>query len=134
MGMFYNLDFKPEKAIQPRPRNPYYLSYKRKTTDSGLLRRIVDKNQQRGFRLVDENVSVLNNCTLLLIADGIKQKSGVAGIKTRVNRDIIKTYSKNSKKKLHLVRITFAGQFNKNNVINIEIRNLTDVQLTIFVN
>ena len=50
----------------------------------------------------------------------------------RVNRDNIKSYSEDSKKKLHLVRITFAGQFNKNDVINIEIRNLTDVQLTIF--
>ena len=74
----------------------------------------------------------MNNCALLLIADGIKQKSGVAELKMRVNRDIIKSYSEDSKQKLHLVRITFAGQFNKNDVINIEIRNLTDVQLTIF--
>ena len=74
----------------------------------------------------------MNNCAVLLIADGIKQKSGVAELKMRVNRDIIKSYSEDSKQKLHLVRITFAGQFNKNDVINIEIRNLTDVQLTIF--
>ena len=81
MGMFNNLDFKPEKAIQPRPCNPYYLSYQRKTTDSGLVRWIDEKNQQSGFRLVDENVTVLNNCSLLLITDGIKQKSGVAELK-----------------------------------------------------
>ena len=30
------------------------------------------------------------------------------------------------------MRKTFAGQFNKNDVINLEIRNLTDVQLTFF--
>ena len=36
MGMFNSLDFK--FAIQPRPRNPYYVSYQRKTTDSGLVR------------------------------------------------------------------------------------------------
>ena len=46
--------------------------------------------------------------------------------------DIIKSYSKDSKKKIYLVRITFAGQFNKNDVINIGKKNLTDVQLTIF--
>ena len=51
------------------------------------------------FRLVDENVTVLNNCTLSLVADGIKQKSGVAELKMRVNRDIIKSYSEDSKKK-----------------------------------
>ena len=110
MGIFNNLDFKPDKAIQPRPRNPYYLSYQRKTTDSGLVRWIDDKNPQRCFHLVDENVTGLNNCTLLLIADGIKQKSGVAELKMRVNRDIIKSYSEDSKKKLlpYLIRITFA--------------------------
>ena len=59
--MFNNLNFKPEKAIEPRPRNPYYLSDQRKTADSGLVRWIDDKNQQRGFRLVDENATVLNN-------------------------------------------------------------------------
>ena len=59
MGMFNNLDLKPVKAIQPRPRNPYYFSYQRKTTDSGLIRWIDDKNQQRGFPLVDENVTIL---------------------------------------------------------------------------
>ena len=129
MGMFNNLDFKPEKPIQPHQRNSYYLSYQRKTIDSGLVRWIDDKNQQR----IDKNVTVLNNCTLLLIADGIKQKSGVAEIKRmRVNGDIIKSYSEDLKKKLHLVRITFAGQFNKSDVINIEKRNLTDVQLTLF--
>ena len=68
----------PKKDIKPRPRNPYYLSYQRKTTDSGLVRWIDDKNQQRNFHLVDRNFTVLNICTLLVIADGIKQKSGVA--------------------------------------------------------
>ena len=89
------------------------MSYQRKTTDSGLVRWIDDKNQQTGFRLVDENVTVLNNCTLLLIADGIKQKGGVAELKMRVNREIIKSYSEDSKKKIYLVRIIFAGQFIK---------------------
>ena len=98
MGTFNNLDFKPEKAIQPRPRNPYYLSYQRKTTDSGLVRWIDGKNQQ----IVNENVTVLNNFTLLLMADGIKQKSGVAELKMRVNRDIIKSYSEDSKKKKYI--------------------------------
>ena len=51
----------------------------------------------------------------------------------RVNRDIFKSYSEDSKKKFHLERITFAGQFNKNDVINIETRNLADVQLTFFL-
>ena len=50
----------------------------------------------------------------------------------RVDRDLIISYSEDAKKKLNLVRITFAGKFNKNDVINIETRNLTDVQLTIF--
>ena len=112
--MFNNLDFKPEKAIQPRPCSPYYLSYQKKAPYFGLVRWIDDKNQQRGFYLIDENVTVLNNGTRILIADDIKQKSGVAELKKmRVNRDINKSNSEDSKKKLHLVRITFAGQLIK---------------------
>ena len=94
MGMFNNLDFKPEKAIQPRHRNPRYLSYQRKTTGSGLVRWIDDNDQHRDFSLQDENVTVLNYCTLFLIVDGVKQKSGVAKLKMNVNRTTTKSYSK----------------------------------------
>ena len=52
----------------------------------------------------------------------------------RVNRYIIKSYSEDSINKMHLVTLKFTGQSNKNDVINIAIRNLTDVHLTDFGN
>ena len=66
-----------------------YLTYERKSTDSGLVRWIDDNDKQRGFKLNDGNITVQSNCTLIVIVDGIKPKKGLA----EWNNKIIRSYT-----------------------------------------
>lgn len=133
MGMFNNLKTKrPHRILQQHMLKQYYLNYIRKSTDSGLTRWIDNDSLQKGFQLNDGNVTVLNDCILIVILDGIKHKKKLVTMAMKLNNQTIKSYEDNSNNKLNLLRLTYAGRFQKNDVISVEFENMTDIQLTIY--
>ena len=56
-------------------------------------------------------MTVLNDCALLLIVDGIKQTSGLAELKIKVNSNNISSDSEDTMQKLTFLRLTHSGKF-----------------------
>lgn len=71
-------------------------------------------------------------CAPLVTLDCIKGKGGKNYCRILHNDKIVRYYEKDAKNKLHLFRLTYAGGFRKSDTVNFNLRNVPDVQLTIF--
>ena len=143
MGMFNN-EIKRKEVIKKTP--TFYLNYRRVTTQSDLTQWI--KTSGYGFS-GDKNfasegsgaVRVDFDCTLILHAEAIKQKAGVASLTVNFVKngsgevrpgDV--SYDEDTRKNGHLIKLTHAGRFCKNDVILIKFTNAADIRVTIFGN
>ena len=148
MGMFNN-EIKKKEVIKKIP--AFYLNYRRVTTQSGLTQWVKmrggygfngNKNLEQAFASEGSGaVRVDFDCTLILHVDAIKQKAGEASlsvhsVKMVVGRCALVSYlmMKTQEKKGHLIKLTHARRFCKNDIMLIKFTNAADIRVTIFGN
>ena len=123
----------------------FYINYRRVTPQSGLTQWF--KTSGYGFS-GDKNlegsgaVRVEFDCTLILHVEAIKQKAGEASLTVNFvknsNSDCgevrpgVISYDEDTRKKVHLIKLTHSGRFCKNDVILIKFTNAADIRVTIF--
>ena len=129
--MFNNLT--EQIKIKPRKFHPVYITRYTEDTQSGLFRWETGRDKS-GFRAEGENVMVLQDCALIIIVDGIKQKQGKCELSLSKNGVSIQKYIENTKKKNTFVRLTYSGTFRTNNVISVTANNIKDIQITVYGN
>ena len=143
MGMFNN-EIKKKEVIKKTP--AFYLKYRRVTTQSGLTQWV--KTSGYGFSgeqtFASERsgaVRVDFDCTLILHVEAIKQKAGEASLSVHSVKNGsgeacpgVISYDEDTRKKGHLIKLTHAGRFSKNDIILIKFTNAADIRVTIFGN
>ena len=134
-----------KKVIKKTP--AFYLNYRRVTTQSGLTQWF--KRSGYGFSgeqtFASEGsgaVRVDFDCTLILHVEAIK--AGVASLTVNFvknsNSDCgevrlgVVSYDEDTRKMGHLIKLTHAGRFCKNDIIFIKFTNTADIRVTIFGN
>ena len=147
MGMFNN-EIKKKEVIKKTP--AFYLKYRRITRQSGLTQWVKkygrgfsgDKNLEQTF--VSEGsgaVPVDFDCTLIFHVEAIKQNAGEASLSVhsvkngngKVRPGVV-SYDKDTRKKGHLIKLTHAGRFCKNDIILTKFTNAADIRVAIFGN
>ena len=81
------------------------------------------------------------DCTLILHVEAVKQKAGEASLSVHSVkngsgevRPGVVSYDEDTRKKGHLIKLTHAGRFCKNDIILIKFTNAADIRVTIFGN
>ena len=144
MGMLNN-EIKKKEVIKKTP--AFYLNYRRVTTQSGLTQWVKkdgygfsgDKNLEQTFASEGSGaVRVDIDCTLILHAEAIKQKAGVASLTVNFVKNGsgelhpgVVSYDEDTRKKGHSIKLTHAGRFCKNDSILIKFTNAADIRVTI---
>ena len=85
--------------------------------------------------------SVDFDCTLILRVEAIKQKAGEASLSVHSVKNGsgelhpgVLSYDEDTRKKGHLIKLSHAGRFCKNDIILIKFTNAADIRITIFGN
>ena len=148
MGMFNN-EIKKKEVIKKIP--AFYLNYRRVTTQSCLTQWVKirggygfsgNKNLEQAFASEGSGaVRVDFDCTLILHVDAIKQKAGEASLSVHSVkngsgevRPGVVSYDEDTRKKGHLIKLTHARRFCKNDIMLIKFTNAADIRVTIFGN
>ena len=131
MGMFN--DLMPINKSHINLHKPVYITRYTESTRDGLFRWQSEKDI-RGFRAVGEQTIVLQNCALIIIVNGIKQKHGKAEISLLGNGKSLQKYSEDIKKRNNFITITYSGSFKTNDKISVNTENIKDIQLVVYGN
>ena len=144
----FNNEIKQKEFIKDT--SDFYLNYRRVTTQSGLTQWFKmsgygfsgDKNLEQTFASERSGaVRVDFDCTLILHVEAIKQKVSEDSLSVHSVKNGseelhpgVVSYDEDTRKKGHLIKLTYAGRFCKNDIILIKFTNAADIRVTIFGN
>ena len=130
MGIFNNMNEKTK--TRNRERNPtLFLTCRTENTDSGLFQWVFNY-PNIGFQINDSTITVKQDCTLIILVDGIKTEKGEVLMKVRQNNTIKQSYIARNNRKNEMISINYAGKFKLNDIITVESLNVKNIQVTIY--
>lgn len=108
-----------------------YLTYC--SQEASSLRRWTE-DTNKGFITNGEEIISVFNADLMIIVDAIKQKKGESELSLKINDRIVQSYKEKNKTKLKLIRVSYSGPVNEDDIITVNGNGVENIQITIYGN
>ena len=131
MGIFNNMNEKTTTTRNRERKPPLFLTCRTENTDSGLFQWVFNY-PNIGFKTNGSKITVKQDCTLIILVDGIKTEKGEVLMKVLQNNTIKQSYIARNNRKNEMISINYAGRFKLNDIITVECLNVKNIQVTIY--